>query len=520
MLFLLATVVVGEMFERDTLKSWDGTPLRLKINDPPEASTTVVILPNSWGNPSMEYHFPMENFLGRSVEYETRGFFGSGGVIGLAGPDDVKDVSAVIDWALQRWPEVENVALCGVSYGGGLSLLGAAHDERVTKVVAYSAWPSLYENLNPNASPNRIWANLLLILGAVTGRETREVFEIWNDVRTHTNLSYVQEWSNLRDPSYVRKNLTKVPILLLSNLDDGLFLSQHTFDFWMRLPGQKAIIFAGGTHAQAEMPGIFDLETNPNGPWHRARDWIHNTTTQSRVTFLDVENQPRGSGGLDFLTWPPPAQVNLTLGLRWGGTNHGLFRSSDFGILEEDESNQRRSSSTKTRTMRFGSSKVSSGHLPVIESFIKAFTSLPMADIGAAAREATSLVFLHDDFRDVILCGVPELRGLNVVPQQRSFQLYAYLYAADTSERDRHLMARFVAAATFTAWDDAIPGRPYAIPTLQFATTAFRMLPGTRLALAFNMKNELFTPATNSNHATLHLLLGPDTSLVVPTIPS
>jgi len=525
----------GVLFERGTVESFDGTMLKVAARENNEAKTAV-IMPNSWAMPSFEYHVPMARLFGRSVEYETRGFYMSGGEIGLAGPADLQDVRAVIDWTFRRWPDLEDVALCGVSYGGGLSLLGAAFDSRVAKVVAYSAWPNLYDELNPNESPNRMWASLLLRLGAATGDESSEVWRIWNDVRTHENLTYVREWAAERAPAAVSDKLADVPVLLLSNLDDGLFFSQHTFTFWESLQSpQKAIIFGAGTHAQSEVRGLLGFEFQEDGPWHRARDWIEgkscSVAQQRRVTFLDVEN---GDMKLDFPQWPPDAKTDLVARPRWGNgkkkKNLFFFASSPFGDLVFDDDDDARKAgrkrpSTTSKSIHFGSSSVSSGRLPIVKSALKAVTKLPRADLGEASRESTSLVFLATGAQqdDYIICGIPELRGLAVVPlRQSSFQLYAYLYAAPPTKflhRDRHLEARLVATVPFTVWNNATPGVPYLVPPLQFQTTAFLVPKGHRLALAFNMKNELFTPATTSRHAELQLALD-DTALILPTVPT
>lgn len=54
------------------------------------------------------------------LAYEAHGFFLSGGKIGTAGPDDVKDVTAVLDHLLYNRAEwnadPDNIALLGISF--------------------------------------------------------------------------------------------------------------------------------------------------------------------------------------------------------------------------------------------------------------------------------------------------------------------------------------------------------------------------------------------------------------------
>jgi ABC-2 type transport system ATP-binding protein len=88
-----------------------------------------------------------------------RGFGRSTGAIGLDLPEyDGRDLKAEIDY-LATQPEVQldkpgdpRIGVAGASYGGGLALLGAAHDPRVDAVAAVITWSSLASALLPNAA--------------------------------------------------------------------------------------------------------------------------------------------------------------------------------------------------------------------------------------------------------------------------------------------------------------------------------------------------------------------------------
>ncbi|WP_239149837.1 CocE/NonD family hydrolase, partial [Streptomyces sp. SID12501] len=67
----------------------------------------LIVLPTSWGLPQIEYIAQARKLADSGyvvVGYTSRGFWLSGGEIETAGPADVADVSAVIDWALATTP--------------------------------------------------------------------------------------------------------------------------------------------------------------------------------------------------------------------------------------------------------------------------------------------------------------------------------------------------------------------------------------------------------------------------------
>lgn len=88
-----------------------------------------------------------------------RGFGRSTGEIGLDLPEyDGVDLRAEVDFLAEQ-PQVlrdglgdPRIGVGGASYGGGLALLGAAHDSRVDAAVAVITWHSLASALVPNAA--------------------------------------------------------------------------------------------------------------------------------------------------------------------------------------------------------------------------------------------------------------------------------------------------------------------------------------------------------------------------------
>jgi ABC-2 type transport system ATP-binding protein len=93
------------------------------------------------------------------MAWSAEGFGRSTGQIHLDSPDwEVKDAKSLIDW-LARRPEIRKdaandprVAAVGGSYGGGLSLLLAAYDQRVDAIVPMITWNDLARSFLPDST--------------------------------------------------------------------------------------------------------------------------------------------------------------------------------------------------------------------------------------------------------------------------------------------------------------------------------------------------------------------------------
>ena len=65
----------------------------------------AVIFLNSWGLSKNEYDAPAMKLAARGyvvLAYSTRGFGGSGGRVKVAGEEDIKDLSTIIDWLIEN----------------------------------------------------------------------------------------------------------------------------------------------------------------------------------------------------------------------------------------------------------------------------------------------------------------------------------------------------------------------------------------------------------------------------------
>ncbi|MFY9573043.1 MAG: CocE/NonD family hydrolase [Blastocatellia bacterium] len=108
------------------------------------------------GEDNLAYYIAAAGYI--VLSYTARGFGDgeSGGRVTLAGPDELNDLSRVIDWLDADpdhviGPRVTKIGVLGGSYGGGHSFQISA-DPRVSAVIPLVGWTDLEQALYPNGA--------------------------------------------------------------------------------------------------------------------------------------------------------------------------------------------------------------------------------------------------------------------------------------------------------------------------------------------------------------------------------
>ncbi|MCJ1681315.1 prolyl oligopeptidase family serine peptidase [Streptomyces sp. APSN-46.1] len=239
----------------------------------------LIVLPTSWGMPQIEYIAQAKKLADSGyivVSYTSRGFWLSGGEIEVAGPPDVADVSAVIDWALATTPaDADRIGLGGVSYGAGISLLAAANEPRVKAVVALSGWADLIDSIYSGRTQHLQATGMLGAAGYLTGRPGPELKQILSDF-LGSKLDREQQmidWGKKRSAAEQvdRINANGAAIMLGNAWGDTIFPPNQYAAFYEKLTGPKRLEFRPGDHATAEATGLLGL---PNDTWTNAHRWF------------------------------------------------------------------------------------------------------------------------------------------------------------------------------------------------------------------------------------------------------
>nr|WP_041825187.1 CocE/NonD family hydrolase [Streptomyces sp. SID5468] len=260
-----------------------GITLKANVLTPAGADGThrypAVILPSSWALNDLEYLAQAERLADSGyvvVSYTSRGFWLSGGRIEVGGAPDVADVSKVVDWTLAHTPaDPAHIGMAGVSYGAGLSLLGAAHDKRIKAVVALSGWADLVGSIYSGRTQHLQAAAVLGASGYLTGRPGDQLQRTLADflASRYDKEADMITWGKERSPAtYVSQlNANGTAVMLGNAWGDSLFNPNQLADFYERLRTPKRLELRPGDHATAEATGLFGL---PNDAWTDARRWL------------------------------------------------------------------------------------------------------------------------------------------------------------------------------------------------------------------------------------------------------
>ncbi|MBM7807255.1 ABC-2 type transport system ATP-binding protein [Geodermatophilus bullaregiensis] len=172
------------------------TTLHLPASASADSPAPAVVLAHGFGGSKQSVADDARDLAGRGyvvLTYSARGFGASTGQIGLDDPRyEVADLSTLLDLLAERDDVLldgdgdPRVGVAGASYGGALSLLGAAYDDRVDAIAPQITWHSLTAALFPSqtgttdaatvaATPQdadagvykRLWAGLFFGVGAV-----------------------------------------------------------------------------------------------------------------------------------------------------------------------------------------------------------------------------------------------------------------------------------------------------------------------------------------------------------------
>ena len=295
----------------------------------PNERFPLVLFPNSWGIPHIEYILKIMNISTAGyvcVEYQTRGWYSATGEINTNGPFDRSDGSELISHILANYKDAwrideKQIAFGGISYGAGISLMMAGHDPRVKTAIALSGWGNLTESMYENSTPSRASLGLLVSSARLLGKPPRELIDLHDSLIAHENMPTVKAYSNERSaerflPEYKKKN---VPIFIGHGYHDRFFSPQGVTSFWQKLQvTKKFLILSNGPHAFPELTGLINLE---NYVWTKASQWLDAVLKGADNGIL---SEPRVQLQLgdslfshDFVVGkePPPPYVNTVMSL-------------------------------------------------------------------------------------------------------------------------------------------------------------------------------------------------------------
>ncbi|WP_068923270.1 CocE/NonD family hydrolase [Planobispora rosea] len=455
-----------------------GVTLKANVIAPSAAGRyPAVILPSSWGLNDLEYLAQAKALAGRGyvvVSYTPRGWWSSGGEIDTAGPQDMTDLSKVIDWTIASTAaDPARIGAAGISYGAGLSALGAAFDPRIRAVAMLSGWTDLTYSLYGDSTRHRQSAGLLKLAADLLGRAGPELTDKLEDFAANRDVAEVAAWAGVRSPAtYLDAINANRPAVLIANAwGDSFFPPNQLLDFYGRLTTPKRLELRPGDHAIAEFTGVLGLE---NDVWTSVHRWFdqHLAGVDTGIAGEPpVQVKPHNSAMEGYADWTALAPTTRRYGL-------GHIRRLDgTGLLGGDPG------SGWSKTLPTDRDTRANGGQVLITNGVAAFTGerpkiwLPAVDRGRAGVWASERPSTMQRIR-----GVPKLHlELTGAPAQGT--VVAYLY-----DLDRLGNAKLITHAP-VSWLDGGGDRGV---DLDLSATAYDLPAGHSLTLVVDTVDPLY----------------------------
>jgi predicted acyl esterase len=453
----------------------------------------------SWALNDLQYLAQEKQFAEAGyvvLAYTTRGFWFSGGTIDVAGPEDVSDASTAVDWLLTHTRvDPQRIGIVGMSYGGGISLLAAAHDPRIRAVGSLSGWADLAASMDGENTRRAQSAWFLQTTGRLLGRPSPEMNRILDDYWANRNNEGLQQWARERSVRYSidEINRNNPAVLIAHSFGDSVFPANQMIDFYTALQTPKRLELAPGDHATAELPGLAGI---PNHVWTSVRSWF-DRYLRGIDAGADAEPgvvlRPHNSSAVEY--YPDWAHVTGHTDHDSLGVPHGWRATGGLSRVSP--------ATTWTWPIQAGTDTVADGGIALLTNGLEGLTGIPPIAWLPAVSRRNAGVWLSgaapaDGWK---VRGVPRLHA-PVSSSRPSGTVIAYLYDVD--------------ALGFGKLFSHAPATWLTSPTtldLPLQATAYDLPAGHRLALVVDTKDPLYLDA-NTGDSTI--TFGSDSWLDVP----
>ncbi len=501
-----------------TVTANDGVLLSANLFTPQETydgeTFPAILMPNSWLMEEHEYFAQALTLCKKGylvLSYSVRGWGTSGGMVNVGGEKDMADIRSMVDWIVANTPVagVERnddgdvvsddgvlLGMCGISLGGGLSVLGAAHDTRIKAVMAMVPWGDLQDALYLGQSPKTVWHKGMLIGGghlmATMDPELDEVTDMLFN-HQHDNLEYILGWALSRSPinyldAYNDPN-RDLAICLSNNLQDELFTPNQIIPFFESITCTKRLDLNLGIHPSAELGGLAGL---PNAVWDNVYDWFDTHLKGEETGIMDrkiFSIQDKRTGERYYMDDLASATEEETyyLGYRPWYRLYGKLAASS-------------QETSSTNTIKSGPLSGAMLGIPILSPFLEAHTrifnvtaSMPLINKYRAA------IFTTERFtEDRTILGTPTM-DLKITPTNDRVQLIGHLYAVNDFGIGTLITH---APLTLLEYDSlmpaAVPGEPVRV-SMEFISTAYTVPKGYRVMLVIDTEDMAYAKPSDDS---------------------
>jgi predicted acyl esterase len=187
-----------------------------------------------------------------ALAYSDRGHGTSGGVVGLAGPDDIATERAMFDSFKDR-PEVSDteIGAWGISYGGGQAWNGLVAKIPYKAAELVETWTDLYTSLWPQDI-----AKSGIVAGFAKTVDARSplIAAAESDAVHSTNMGAIKTLALSRS-SYAGLPSVKVPVYMFQGRVDYAFDVTQAENGYNRVTGPKHLYIGQFGHTPSTFPG-------------------------------------------------------------------------------------------------------------------------------------------------------------------------------------------------------------------------------------------------------------------------
>jgi len=239
----------------------DGTPIAATLHLPDSAAPAggwpaIVVLHGLPGDrQQMNALVALTGLVDQGyavLTFDSRGFGGSGGLVGVAGPREVADVGALHAWLAARGDVADaKIAALGFSYGGGTALNSLVAGVPWRAVFVAQTWTDLYGALMPQGLVKS--GSLASLVDAVPPERRDPSLAPVAAAALAGNAAAVRPWAAERS-SLTRLGSVTTPVFMAQGRRDFLFGMEHGSLAYPRLRGSKVLYFGLHGHAPSTFP--------------------------------------------------------------------------------------------------------------------------------------------------------------------------------------------------------------------------------------------------------------------------
>ncbi|GAB6097091.1 CocE/NonD family hydrolase [Desulfatiferula olefinivorans] len=456
------------------ISSHDGVTIAANIFVPkarePFERFPAIVMPSSWVMEEHEYVMQGAKLCRKGyivLGYSPRGWGISEGQVNVGGPDDMADINAIIDWLIAYQPVAgvvtddqgrviddsgAKIGMCGISLGGGLSLLGAAHDTRVKAVMAMVPWGDLAGSLYMNQTTKEVWHKFVLQeIGDLTGNFDPMIRELTGALFEHNHPLYYDSiitWAMERSPINFVDRLNRIDgrprdiaVCLSNNLQDEMFPPNQILPFFYALEtDKKRLDINQGVHGSNDIPGALGIASEA---WNKAHAWFDEHLKGMDTGIMDlppmsIDNKRNQDRNYVDHIYIKDINMNYLDGIYDPSNNVNTIRPETFFLGNRPwyrlygTLNSYSQKKNTADTIRSGSLSGITTGIPILSSLLEAHTTnLHVETWFPMTNKGKSIVYQSEPMdRDRTIIGAPHVK-LNITPTTDSFQLVAHLYTLD-----------------------------------------------------------------------------------------